>query len=423
MIRVYRSERASRFAAVLAAVAVLVLFAIPDASAREYRNKKYGYFVDVPQSWQVHSADEQDRIAFTDAACRVVFQVLAFDAERFASASEIGSFVKERFGAEGDTAAFTFGGQDAVFADLRFSTGRVDSRGYFFFLNGGEGRLTGDFAVMSTAPEQYYQQYHDELLSALNSFAPGPRSRRAPGPVSQFYYAFPPPDRQDKTVSIPRAAGGTSAENGAKSEERGTADGFELSYRIDPQEAEISQIVIEREARILGQYAARSARWGGSKTGWQAAWKRYYRVIYRDNYKRLEPLARSLEQHFSQQQTPRSQIPRMLLKWLQGFRYVRVPTLSDLSSPVSALLERRGDCDSLGLIYTILLKHMDYDTILLVSRRYSHALAGGVTEGKGARYRFEGEDYLLAELTEAVPLGRIPADMADPSGWLAVPLP
>ena len=196
---------------------------------------------------------------------------------------------------------------------------------------------------------------------------------------------------------------------------------MKVTYRIDPREAEVSQIFIEREARILAGYAPQEQpRWGGAVSGWKAAWKRYYGIIYRDNYLRLESLAHSLQEHFRRRDTPREKIPRIVLDWLQGFDYRRVSSISDLSSPVTAVIEQTGDCDSLGLVYTILLDHLGFDTILLVSNKYSHALAGVAIEGNGARYRFEGQSYLLAELTQDVKLGLIPQEMADPAGWIPI---
>jgi hypothetical protein len=349
-------------------------------------------------------AEEASQVAFTDQRSRAVLQVIAFETDRFEGAGEIASFIEERFSASGETSSFTYQGADARFADMQFSTGRRDVRGYFVFLDGGGGRFSADFAVMSYTSASDFNGYQPELISALNSFAPDPRSRRAPGPVSQYYFPFPPPSRHTKTVELPDGIG-------------------EVPFRINPQEAEVSQIFIEREAQLLNQYAQNAqVRWGRPSQTFYNAWKRYYKAIYRDNVARLEPLARELEARFAEAETPREEIPRILLRWLQGFNYVRVPSLSDLSSPVRAILESAGDCDSLALVYTILLHHLDFDAILLVSSQYAHALAGVEVEGEGARFSHQGTKYLLAELTEDVEMGMIPRDMADPAGWVGVSL-
>ncbi len=382
-------------------------------TAKEFRNNQYGYFIDIPESWIVASGSDPAQISFSDPSSQAVLQLISFSSDRFGSTEEMAQYVRSQFGAQGDTAPFTYQDRPAVLADLTFSTGSFQARGYFFFLHDSAKTYGASFLVMCTVPVSQYNRFHDQILSSVNSFAPDEQSRNSPGPVSQFYYPFPPPNAELRTADIPMS----EADGG-----EGTA-GAEISYRIDPEEAEVSQIFIEREARILSAYSPSSqARWGGNGEGWKSAWKRYYRTIFRDNYLRLASLAEGLEEAFSLQEVPRDEIPRIVLKWLQGFRYVRVPSLSDLSSPVTAVIERTGDCDSLALVYSILLDHMGFDTILLISNRYAHALGGVVTDGAGARLEFEEKSYLLAEMTEEVDMGLIPQDMADPAGWIPVRL-
>jgi hypothetical protein len=90
---------------------------------------------------------------------------------------------------------------------------------------------------------------------------------------------------------------------------------------------------------------------------------------------------------------------------------------------VQVLVSSSGDCDSLGLLYVLLLHSFEIDAILLVSEAYSHALGAADIPGEGARFTVEGTGYVVAEMTEKVALGLIAADMADPSGWIPVFFP
>jgi hypothetical protein len=119
----------------------------------------------------------------------------------------------------------------------------------------------------------------------------------------------------------------------------------------------------------------------------------------------------------------REEIPRLLLSWLQSFKYDRTGTLSDLLCPIAGAVSQSGDCDSRALVYAILLDYFGIDAILMVSSEYSHALAAVDTSGEGARFFHDGKQYLIAELTEQVALGMIAADMADSSKWLGVSFP
>jgi acyl CoA:acetate/3-ketoacid CoA transferase alpha subunit len=67
-----------------------------------------------------------------------------------------------------------------------------------------------------------------------------------------------------------------------------------------------------------------------------------------------------------------------------------------------------------------LLEHLGVKTILMVSAVYSHSMVGVLVPGKGARYEYDGKEYLVAELTADVDIGMIDGTMADPKGWIPV---
>jgi hypothetical protein len=385
----------------LAMVAVTLLGTAPRVEAHQFRNAHLGYVVDVPAGWEIAEAATPELVSFTDPNGVAVFQVFSFPGDTFDGPEEIDTFIRQQLGASGDSAPFEFNGGDAILADLTFATGGAEGsrpdagpefRGYYAFVD----REDRDYAVMSFAEVSNYEGYHDFLLTNVDSFAADEEGRFLPGPISQFYYAYPPPD------PVPQ---------------RFDFEGSDVTLDLDAEETEATQVLIEREARILTAYGVE--RWGAGGE-WVEAWKRFYRVIYRDNVDRLEGLAADLQEHFRNAEVPRSEIPSRLLDWLQEFEYARTGTLSDLQSPTSSLMTRTGDCDALALIYIILLHHMDFDAILMVSNQYAHALAAVDVEGAGARYEYEGTQYLVAELTVDVDLGMIHQEMADPAGWIPV---
>jgi hypothetical protein len=377
--------------------AAALLLAAPEAQAHQFRNPASGYVIDVPAGWELSGDATPELVSFVDPNGVAVFQIFTFPGDTFAGPDEIDAFIRERLAADGDSAPFAFNGREAILADLSFSpsgTGQdgPSFRGYYAFID----RQDYDFAVMSFTVESEYEAYHDFLLTNVDSFAADSEGRLLPGPISQFYYAYPPPEPQPRRFDF---------------------EGSQVTLQLDAEETEATQILIEREARILTAYGVE--RWDAN-ADWIEAWKRFYRVIYRDNFDRLEGLAADLEAHFRSAGAGRQEIPERLLDWLQEFDYSRTGTLSDLLSPTTSLITQTGDCDALALVYIILLHHMDYDAILLVSNQYAHALAGVDIAGDGARYQFEGTDYRLAELTADVAMGMIPRDMADPAGWIPV---
>ena len=350
----------------------------------EYLIQPYGYSVDTPDGWEVLDAENPSLISFSDSTRTTIFQIQSFPGITYSSAAAMYSEIKEQLSAEGDGAGFVYSGRDAVFSDLSFSTGSLDVRGYCIFIDSDET----DIFLMAVAGEQMYKEKHDSIISCLDSFSVG-KTRRAPGPVSQFFST----ENAEQPVRAEAFIGGR-----------------QLFWSFFPSAPEASQLFLEREARVLLSY----------ENDRDEAWQRYYRMIYRDNYYRFEGLYRELEEFIDSRGIPAEQVPALLLPWLQDFTYARTGTLSDLLCPIAGAVTRSGDCDSRALIYIILLHYFGIDAILMVSSEYSHALAAVDVPGEGARFSLGGKQYLVAELTKQVPLGMIAGDMADSAKWLGV---
>ncbi len=368
-----------------------------------FYNPDYAYVVDIPVGWELLDAESTSMVSFTDPDHVAVFQLLSFPGSQFATVQEIERYVSRSFGARGDTAPFRYNGDHALFADYEFTAGTVPVHGYMVFVN----RSDFDFAVMTFAAEDYFEAQHDNILSALDSFSPSAATRNLPGPVSQFYRNDIDDGNAGATLVLP---GGTTME----------IPGILAS---DGQR-EASQVVIEREARLLLTHQPGSeTRYDESRPPqWVQAWRRYFRMIYRDNYERMAPVAEAIYRESARGGVSRDQLPAHLLTWLQGAGYERTASLSDFASPGSCLATFTGDCDSLGMTYAILLHHLGFEAILMASVEYSHAMVGVDMPGAGARFSYEGRDWLVAELTANVAIGQIAQNMADPAGWIGVKL-
>ncbi len=143
-------------------------------------------------------------------------------------------------------------------------------------------------------------------------------------------------------------------------------------------------------------------------------------MIYRDNYSRTEDLFYLIRDKLLRGIRDSESISTKLLSWFQKFSYSRTGTIADFSPPLTAVKDHAADCDSLALLYIILLKRLGINSILMVSSEYSHSMAAVDVEGSGARFPYKGKNYLVAEMTKEVPLGQINAQMADPSKWLGI---
>ncbi len=366
---------------------LIFLFTFVIAGAEEFYIEEYDYLLDMPAGWQVYDVSDISRAVFANSSLTAVAQVISMAGESYQSADAMYEELRTEIGAEGDAAPFLFSGRDSVFSDLGFISNGNKMRGYFVFINDRKS----DFILMAFSGIAYYEETHDFLLSVLDSFSPSSGEKYHPGPVSQFYYPFPGRDEQQRVVII---------------------NNRQSSIPYDQKEVAATQVLIEREAGILASYEENENR--------VEAWQRYYRMIYRDNYHRLDNLHQFLKNIFRTGGAGATDLPRDLLAWVQGFSYSRTGTLADLQSPLSSALTLTGDCDSRALLYTMLLHRFKIDALLLISARYSHSLAGVNVPGQGARVQFGDNSYLIAETTAQVDLGLIDRDMADPSGWIPV---
>ena len=378
----------NRFLRGLAVALVLIALATP-AFAIAAVNPVFGYSVDLPVGWVEADGSDPEHIGFLSPNSDAMIQIVALDPGTGSDGLEIARFMLEEVDGEGEPEAFEYQGRRAALSELAFITGGLDVQGYLVTIDD----RSADYAILAFAALESYEVAHDHLLSAIDSFSLGEESRVYPGPVSQFFYPFPAPD--ERMQSIPFL-------------------GQPLPFAVDPGAEEASKVLVDREARILEPYGALDEEVAHD------AWRRYFRMIYRDNYMRLAPVAEEVGRRLEAHGLPRVDYPHELLAWLQAFDYERTGGLSDFQPPVSCLANSSGDCDSLALTYVIILHHLGFDAIMMASNVHAHALAAVDAHGGGARFPFEGRGWLVAELTADVALGQIDQRMADPAGWIGV---
>ncbi|MFW6261603.1 MAG: hypothetical protein ACOC6J_08485 [Spirochaetota bacterium] len=372
----------------LAVALVLVALATP-AFALAAVNPEFGYSVDLPVGWVEADGSDPEHIGFLSPNSDAMIQIIALDPGTGSDGLEIARVMFDEVDGEGEPEAFEYQGREAALSELAFTTGGLDVQGYLVTIND----RAADYAILAFAAMESYEVAHDHLLSAIDSFSIGEKSRVYPGPVSQYFYPFPAPD--ERATSVPFLD-------------------RSLPFAVDPGAEESAKVVVDRESRILEPYGALDEEVAHD------AWRRYFRMIYRDNYMRLAPVAGEVEAILEADGLPRVDYPHELLAWLQGFDYERTGGLSDFQPPVSCLANASGDCDSLAMTYVIILHHLGFDAIMMASNVHAHALAAVDAQGGGARFPFEDKQWLVAELTADVGLGQIDQRMADPEGWIGV---
>lgn len=355
----------------------------------EFFIEEHNYSVYIPEAWDILNATDKARISFVSDDQTVIFRAYTFDGDTYDSASQMFNELTNNMKKESDGESFRYNGDDAYIADITFEEDGNVLRGWFLFIN----RDDRDYYLHAISGKDFYGEKLPFILSTLDSFrVENNDSTTKPGAVSQFFYPFPGNDQDTAQMIINENL---------------------VTYQTDINEFETSQLVIEREASIMEYYQKI-----GDKSLFEEAWKRYYRVIFRDNYSRFNNIAASLNKSDIGNNDREKAV--IILKWIQNFEYTSSGTFSDLLSPISAVSNENGDCDARGLVYSILLRHFNIDSLLMVSWQYKHSMSAVDVIGEGARYPYEDKRYLIAETTEVVDIGMIPQSMADGEKWIPV---
>ncbi len=362
--------------------ATLLILALPGfLFAVEYRGPD-GISFDLPEGWAAFGEERNESFSFTNASRDTFVQVFRFVSNDSVSLIDLYDMVASSLDAAGDRVPYAYAGREAVFASISFDAAGAPVAGYAFC-----ARASGaDVVIIGYGPEG--GERRDEILSAIDSVALSDDELTVPGPVSQFMLVD---DGEDATAII-------------------DIGDFSTRFDVDTGQFEIAQLVVEREARLL-------SRSDGTNVD---AWRRFYRMIYRDGYARFGVLGTQFAA-FAARRDDR-EVAEMLLAWVQSWEYTRTGTLADLLNPYEAALRESGDCDSRGLVYATLLHYAGIDSVLLVSSEYSHSVSAVLVDGTGARIDTEKGSQVIAETTEDVPLGMIASDQADPSAWIVVDL-
>ncbi len=476
-----------RIARSLTAAALLLTLTSSAAFCDEYYSNQ-GFSIDLPEGFIYLEGDGSTKFSFGTPDESVRVDILVYPPSRFVNAKTAAADTASKLSGRGTFSSFEFGGSDAALGELVFGSGAAALKGYGLFVNdasplpaadGAGARSTAssrstadayDLVVLAYSSAADYENNRDLVESAMDGLSANVGRRAVPGPlgavariaigaggiVSGGTSSTKPPvvpgaATQQKTVTIPFGAANIQTD-------------------WNPREGSASQVLVEREYRVLSAYAQ-------SPELLDAAIARFYRMIFRDAAPALDKLSLALSAawetgawagakwapslaaplagspptaqlsadpqaksvaaaapttkptatsvagpRFGAAAEPRA-YAEALLAWVQGFRYERDPKGSDVVNPISAAFESRGDCDSRALVMAILLRRENIRSILMISLEYEHALAAIDAPGAGARYPFLGKNWLVAETTAKVGIGLVDQTQADPASWIGVDFP
>ncbi len=346
----------------------------------------------LPPGFSIQAAETDGRafqLRNDVAPVSVIFRL--YNKGRYASAKEALSSSLKSLNTEFDLDSVKWRGQEAGIATFSVTLGNEELAGI-----AESALLPGDksaVVVITWCPAEQFENLTAYMVSILDSLTIDAGSYFEAGICTN--YIFPP---EEETVPVKLNIAGKT-----------------INSVLKKNDVEAAQYVVEREYQATLLYSKDSR--------WQEAWERYYKMIFKDSFKRLQRVSFDVYNVLSPFCVDETDLAQKLLTWTQSFSYERSKTQSDFACLPSLLLGGGSDCDSRSLLLTVFLRQMNQDAVFMVSAYYAHALAAFVSTHPGHSFSYNDKDYLMGETTAPVSWGMIDSAQDDQSKWIFVDFP
>lgn len=383
-----------------AAIFIFAAYAVNFLHAEEIFDTDFGYSLDIPEGYTVSSHTEDGMsYLFTHEKLPVQFVLRLYPCELYENPQTALKGALSKLGASNETEEFSWQGIPCSVSNFKMTLNSKNYTGW------GTASLLGEkdtnLILLCYADSEYYNFCSLFILSTINSLAIGDIGLRTPGIITDC--TFPKESEQNLQLKI---------------------DGKSISTKIDKRDSAAAQFVINCEYSVLKLYANSPKR--------KEAWLRYYRMIFRDSYGRLDKAAEDIYSAFTSDKTIRQNKEKLnfelnakLLEWVQNFEYKRGTSGdSDFTNLIDCISGHGSDCDSRSLLMCVLLEHYGIKSALFISQIYSHAVYGADIKADGAKIKSGTTDFLLGETTaKGIKPGLIAQNMSETSNWITVNLP
>ena len=350
---------------------------------------EYNFSIYPLEGWVLQDYSSSSDLSWLSSDSSIALNIISYSGDRFSTVSEMFDELTPSLNATGDCVKFEYLDRECAIGEINLKVGNIQFKGWLLLINGEDY----DYYLLSFSSLENYEGSINEIQSVIDSFALLGEGELSSGPITTFLNASPTRVKSSHEILF-----------------------FSQTLKVELYEYDYStaQSVIEREADIMGNYS-------NSPKEFYNAWRRYYKVLYRDNYKRLDPLYSALKPYFPKGKYSDYELTELLMFWIQGFKYGRtLEQKSDLINPLEAAVKGIGDCDTRSLILGILLSKFNIDSLLLTSEKLKHAVVAVRCDGEGVKFKNDGIDYLFVELTSKSLIGEIDESRAEPELWLPI---
>ena len=375
----------------------LLLSCIFSLNAESISDKDFKFSLDIPEGFQIDSYTEDGMsYIFSHPNIPVTLVLRIYNNLDKTDSSSVLKNTLSKLSAKSDIDSFYWSKKTCAISSFSMT---IDQN-YKGWAICAPSLIEGSYInLMCYAPSDKEAACEQFIMSTLNGLCINPDYYYVPGIITS--YAFPSQGKTRNKVTINNKT---------------------IISQIDKADIEASNFVIELEYSVLKLYAKHAL--------WKEAWQRYYKMIYRDAFGRLEDFSeKTFEALYPLAEKENPSNPdityaQYLLSWVQTFNYQRAGNKndSDFTSPLAAICGQGNDCDSRSILLSILLNSIDVESILLFSIDYSHAMAATNIKAPGQTYKLEEnqKEYIFGETTDNVTWGMIALDQSDRSKWIPV---
>lgn len=363
------------------------------------KNEDFNFTLDIPEGYNLlDSSNDGLSNMYNHENIPVEFISIVYEDEGYFSSKDTLESALLKLSATADIDSFTWSNKECALAYVDFYTDQE----YTGWALSAPVANNSYLVLICYSPINTESSCQKFIFSTLNSLSIDEYYYNTPGIITT--YAFPKQGKKNFTTTINKQ---------------------KITYSLDKSDIDAANFVIDMEYEILLYYANHELVFD--------AWKRYYRMIYRDNYGRIQNFAEQVYKtlypiaYDNKPKNPDIEYAQYLLSWVQSFPYGRNAGAgnSDFPSIPAILTGQNSDCDSRSMLLCILLEYSGIDTLLLIAPEYSHALAAADINAPGQKiYNKDNDrDYIIGETTAPVTWGMLSQEQADRTKWFYVILP
>ncbi|MEZ4946851.1 MAG: hypothetical protein R2804_15040 [Cyclobacteriaceae bacterium] len=161
-------------------------------------------------------------------------------------------------------------------------------------------------------------------------------------------------------------------------------------------------------------------------------WRNIYYELYNADRENIHFLQDSLQQIAFQNQLTRNEFAKLIVSFVQDIPYSYVTSgpcdktdhpcrgneRFGILSPVEFLYTLSGDCDTRSVLLYSILKHFGYDSLIMISNEYRHAMIAINLPASGDHIIHKGKKFYFWETTNTGWLpGMLPPDTNNIAYW------